>query len=938
MPVLNEKVVSLLKRKEFSELTEIQLKAIPKILVGKDVLVISPTGTGKSEAAFLPILSKLMDLKEKNEVQGIKVLYVSPLKALNRDQLSRLQEWCKELSISLEVRHGDTTQTQRRKQVENPPEFMITTPETLHSMLVNERLREAMREVEFVVVDELHELLDSKRGAQLSLGLERLKLLAKKKFQLIGLSATIGNKEQAASFLSENCEIAEYGVQRELELKVEMPSKAKKADLKLKVPLQITSETIARLERIEELVHSHNRSLIFVNTRYMAESLSSMLFQFEELSEKLAVHHSSLGKEMRVETEKEFKLEDSKIKAVICTSSLELGIDIGKIDLVMQYHSPHQVKRLLQRIGRSGHRKHLVPKGVLIASQSAVDAAECAVIAKRGKQGLVERSKISENSLDVLGHCIVGMALEEKEGISAKKIFLTVKKALPYRNLTPLDFSRVIHQLRSQRLIATEGSDFEKLLIKTNKRSLLYYYENVSTIADKRKIIVKDAVTRKIVATLDEDFVASSLSEGVVFISRGRAWKALAIHDDEIVVEGVERIAGAIPDWTGEDLPVSKEAAMQVAELMHEAVSTSGEKVLEEKYFCSKEAASSIINFSNKQKEFFLPSASKMIIETRGTFCAIHSPHGTKVNQTISRAFASLLSSAVGHSVRVYSSPYVMLFEFAKEPQAGWILQVFKDFCKADFKRMLEASVENGSIARFKFIDVAKRFGFLRKDAELDSIGVKRLMLSQASSPIMQEVMNELLNYYFDTETSLQVIEEVKNGTIALEAYSFQRPSPILKDFMEFEGFGELLIPQEPTEQLLEAFSESLRQKRVEALCSFCLKSFSFTLGEKEDELKCPYCSSPEITLKKYFEVLKKHKAGKELKPLEKKEFKEAMFVSSLTNSYGLKAFYALETYGVGGKNASRVLSRMRKNEEEFFRDLLEAQKTFVRTRKYWKL
>ncbi len=305
MAHLHPEVLKLAKAKGFADFTDIQKKAIPVIAEGKDVLVIAPTGVGKTETAVLPILSKIVEMQEKEKLEGIQCIYITPLRALNRDMLERLQFWCKILGISLSVRHGDTKQSERQRQQLDPPLFLITTPETFQAVLVSPRLSQFLKNTKWIVVDEVHELADSKRGVQLSLGLARLREFSPG-FQTIGLSATVGNAEETASFLSQKAVVLKDDIARKLHLSVEMPETPKGAEALIE---GIAGETISKIERVKELVESHNKTLIFVNTRYTAESLGNLLMKIPGFSEKVAVHHSSLSKESRIEVEQEFKTQ-----------------------------------------------------------------------------------------------------------------------------------------------------------------------------------------------------------------------------------------------------------------------------------------------------------------------------------------------------------------------------------------------------------------------------------------------------------------------------------------------------------------------------------------------------------------------------------------------------------------------------------------------------
>jgi len=363
----------------FKEFNKIQELAIPKILSGKNTLIVAPTGAGKTEAAVVPVFSKILDIKEREEVKGILAIYVTPLRALNRDLLDRLYWWCENLNISIAVRHGDTVQSERVRQSKKPPEFLITTPETLQVLFLGKRLREHLKSVRFVIIDELHELLDDKRGVQLSLGLERLVNFAGE-FQRIALSATIGDLDLAGRFIFgyRDFDIAYwYGIKR-YDIEVFYP-KITEEDLELSKKLGWSPKIVWSLRVIKEILDKHRSVLIFVNTREMAELLVSRFKKWLP-DYPIEIHHSSLSREVRERNERLFK--EGKLKAIIATSSLELGIDIGHVDAVIQYMSPRQVIRAIQRFGRAGHKLEEVSKGYII-TMDPDDYAESLIIKKK---------------------------------------------------------------------------------------------------------------------------------------------------------------------------------------------------------------------------------------------------------------------------------------------------------------------------------------------------------------------------------------------------------------------------------------------------------------------------------------------------------------------------------------------------------------------------
>ncbi|MGA9401427.1 DEAD/DEAH box helicase, partial [Haladaptatus sp.] len=370
---LGDEVRAALSERGFSTPTEPQKRAIPPLAEGKHGLVIAPTGTGKTETAMLPVFDAVVEAEPRF---GISVLYITPLRALNRDMRERLEWWGDTLDIDIDVRHGDTTDYQRQKQANDPPDVLVTTPETLQAMLTGSKLRTALEDVHHVVVDEVHELASAKRGAQLTIGLERLQELSGE-FQRIGLSATVGDPKEVGRFLTGNrgCEIIEVDAGSKVDFRVHEPEITEK-DERLAGELMTNPDIASHVRAIRDIVETHDSTLVFVNTRQTAEALGS---RFKELGTNIGVHHGSLSKAARIDVEDRFKA--GKLDALLCTSSMELGIDVGRIDHVVQYQSPREVARLLQRVGRAGHRMDEVSNGTIVTSNED-DALEAMAIAR----------------------------------------------------------------------------------------------------------------------------------------------------------------------------------------------------------------------------------------------------------------------------------------------------------------------------------------------------------------------------------------------------------------------------------------------------------------------------------------------------------------------------------------------------------------------------
>lgn len=904
MADLHPEVLKLAKAKGFADFTDIQKKAMPVILEGNDVLVIAPTGVGKTETAVLPILSKIQEMKDAaggQKLDGIQCVYITPLRALNRDMLERLTFWCKMLGISLSVRHGDTKQSERQKQALNPPQFLITTPETFQAVLVSQRLSPFLKNTRWVVVDEVHELADSKRGSQLTLGLARLRDMSPS-FQIVGLSATVGNADETASFLSTKATVLRDDYSRKLDLSVEMPYHVEGVNL----IEGYASETVSKLDRIRQLVEGHKKTLIFVNTRYTAESLGNLLMKIPGFGEKIAVHHSSLSKESRIEVEQEFKSNNSKLKAIVCTSSLELGIDIGAIDLVIQYVSPRQVSRLLQRVGRSGHKHSLTPKGVLLAS-SALDALETLAVTEQALARRIEPVSIPRKPLDVLAHQLAGIVLDKKK-TSVGEAYSICKRAFPYWGLELEEFLSIAKQAAALKVFAFDGIEFQE-----TKRTRLYFYENLSTIPNDKRFWVKDSATRKNVGVLEEAFVTEYLQEGRIFITRGKAWKVMSVSEDEIVVEQTGDITAAIPDWVGEEIPVTREIAQAIPAFF--TTKLLGDPRLQK----------ALEGFLDEQLAYFIPKPDEIVLEQRENLVLMHSFNGNKINEAISKVLAPLLSK--GFAVRTKANAYGILFEFPPKQKIELekIAAVLKQIGGEKPQQILSAVLPQSSMFAMKFSHVAKRFSLIRKNAEYRSVSLKRIVRSlPPESPVIKEVFNELYNEKLDVVGASNVFADIALGSMTVNHFESQGEwSPLAREFLSFGGFSELFIPAEPTEKILEEFKRELLEKTLRLKCAFCRKT-SFKKLEIAGEVFCPYCTS-----KRLYPVQEGLK-GDRLKTHSEK-------VASLVSTFGMRALVALSTYGVGPDKATNVLNRMQKTDDDFFRDLLDAQKTFIKNKKYWR-
>jgi ATP-dependent Lhr-like helicase len=562
----------------FGTPTEPQEQGWPHILAGRNTLISAPTGSGKTLAAFLACIDRLVrkalagDLSDRTEV-----LYVSPLKALGNDIQKNLEIPLGEIlalanergmlmpEIRTAVRTGDTLAPERRAMLKRPPHILVTTPESLYILLTADRSRAILRDVETVIVDEIHAVADDKRGAHLSLSLERLEALTRKAPVRIGLSATQKPIEEVARFLTGSGKaepvIVNIGHKRKLDLAVEVPP----------MPLgPVASNEMwdAIYDRLVELVGQHRSTLVFVNTRRMAERLAHNLG--ERIGEEnVAAHHGSLSRKLRLAAEK--KLKEGQIKVLVATASLELGIDVGTVDLVVQINSPRAIAVALQRVGRSGHWRGAVPKGRFFCT-TRDDLMECASLVRAIRQGDLDRLMIPESPLDVLAQQIVAACSAEEWG--EDEMFALARRAYPYRNLTRETFDSILEMLaegiaaRRGRYGAYIHRDRVNGKLRARRGARLAAITSGGAIPDNSLYSVVAEPDQIAVGTVDEDFAVESM-RGDIMLLGNTSWmiRRIETNSGRVLVQDAHGAPPTVPFWNGEAPARTQELSAHVGEL-----------------------------------------------------------------------------------------------------------------------------------------------------------------------------------------------------------------------------------------------------------------------------------------------------------------------------------------------------------------------------------
>lgn len=903
--MISNEVHKALESIGIKKLSNFQGVAYKKILLDKDLLIIAPTGSGKTEAAIIPLLTKMVESGTK-QLKGISLLYITPLRALNRDMLRRLETISENLGLTTAVRHGDTSNSERRKQSLKPPQIMVTTPETLQILFLGKRLRESLKNIKYVVIDEVHELADGERGVQLSIALERLKKYSK--FQIIGLSATIKDPEKIASFIGKNVEVIKSKEAKEYSFSVIKPE-IKDEDKELAEKLYVDDEVAAQLRIIKEIVEKHKSTLIFVNTRQTAEALGIKLKKLVNIE----VHHGSLSKESRVESETKFS--SGELNALICTSSMELGIDVGHVDAVIQFNSPRQVNRLIQRVGRSGHRTDRVSKGYIITG-SFDDILESLVISDLAKKGEVEDSNFHELSLDTLANQITAILLE-KGRMDSKEVFELIKHAHPYENLEFEKFIEICNFLRDINVIFSEDG-----ILSPGRKTRSYFYDNISMIPDEKNYRVLDITTGKSIGVVDESFL--STFEGEFFAIKGELWKILSIEEDIVRVEPVMG-DGEIPSWSGEEIPVPFEVAQQVGALrkwISEKMDVSDrEKTIEslmKKFNVSYEACVEVINIIEEQKKkgFEIPTDKRIIIESTGKITILNTCFGHKINETIGRILALLLSARKGTNVNIEVNPYRIKLSPAK---ADEVKEVLLSIEGRSVRWLAEHSLIDTKLLQWKIINSARKFGYLRKEYNLSKLNLKTFVIKLKETPIWEEAIREIFVEKMDVEK----VEEILSNRSDFTIIYYDSLSPI--SISSREHASDLLIPAKPTSAVLRIFKNRLENEKCILNCINCNYTIRTPIKLiNESELNCPRCNS---------RLLACVNSRRKLDDYSKQDiFKNA----NLIMAYGKRAVYALNTHGIGVESASRILSKFCPDEDTFFLKLLEAEKQYIRTRRFW--
>jgi len=817
-------------RKKFRSFTPAQRHSVIAIHNKKNILISSPTGSGKTLSAFLAIVNELTRLRKEDKLEDkIYVVYVSPLRALNNDirknlmvPLEAMEKKIESLGIRVGIRTSDTTASEKQKMLKKAPHILITTPESFAIMLNAPKFREHLRNVTWIITDEIHSLAGNKRGAHFSLSVERLCAAMEKEPVRIGLSATIHPLEEVAKYLvgmERDCVVVDVNSIKEIEINVKSP-----VEDFIYTPMDQMNR--AMYDLIDKEIDEHNTTLIFTNTRSATERV---VFHLKSLFGKkyvdnIEAHHSSISRDIRIETED--KLKRGELKVVVSSTSLELGIDIGSIDLVMLLGSPKSSTRLVQRIGRSGHRLSDVSVGHIIVLDRD-DMMESIVLAKNARESKFESISIIKNPLDVLVQHILGMALERVWSID--EAYDTVRRCYNYSTLEKSDFMNVL------KYISGEFNELEAKYVygkiwmdsgsfgKRGKLARAIYIMNTGTIPDESSAAVF-LPNNKFIGKLEESFI-ERMVPGDIFVLGGKTYEFLSTRGSKVMINPAEGKKPTIPAWFSEMLPLPYESAVDLEKFRYEASALSI-KELKEKYTLDDTTAKAAKGYSDEQKRYgHVTKEDEFLVEEyidEGGLKSyiFHTVAGRKATDALGRAFANYFSERLHTNVKVTINDYGFMITVGRWKHIGEEeIKNALSMKKESFFSHLKESISKSELLRRRFKNVSVRgllvlrrypgkiISLKKQQFNSDSL-YKLINIYYPDFPLLKEAYREVMEDAIHVDEAIKCLEDIgKRKLILLRGRDV--PTPFGFSIAAL-GSSDIMIVEDKKE-----FIKALHQKLV---------------------------------------------------------------------------------------------------------------------------
>ncbi len=825
----------------FGSPTDPQIQGWPEIQSGRHVLISAPTGSGKTLAAFLASLDQLFRQGVEGELPNeTQIVYVSPLKALSNDIRKNLQEplgGIRELlkqeghdvDLRAEVRTGDTPAAQRQALIKNPPHILVTTPESLYLLLTSDSGRKMLKTVRTVILDEIHAVVDDRRGAHLALSIERLAALVEHPLQRIGLSATQKPIEEVARFLvgtkdvdpngNPNCAIIDIGHKRELDLAIEVP----KSPLEAVMSNEVWEEVYSRLA---ELIQEHRTTLVFVNTRRMAERVTHHLSELLG-ADAVTSHHGSLSAKLRLEAED--RLKRGELKALVATASLELGIDIGSVDLVCQLATTRSIATLLQRVGRAEHKRRGLPKG-RIFPLSRDELVEVAALLRSVRRGELDRLLIPEKPLDVLAQQIVaGSATEDWD---ENELFGLVRAAWPYRNLSREEFESVLKMLaegfstKRGRRSALIHHDAINHRIRGRRGARLTALTSGGAIPDNADYRVILEPSETFVGTVNEDFAVESLA-GDIFQLGNASWRILRVNSGVVRVEDAKGQPPGIPFWLGEAPARTTELSTAVSNLRIEIEKMLGDGKdvgdwLADEIKLPPAAAQQVADyFADTYRALgAIPSQQTLVMErffdeSGGMQLVLHSPFGNRINRAWGLALRKRFCRSFNFELQAAATDDSIVISLGTQHSFP-LEEVFRYLNSKTVRELLVQALLDAPMFTIRWrwnatrsLAVPRFRGGSKLAAPLQRMESENLLAAVfpdqlaclehivgdrevPDHPLVKQTIDDCLTEAMDIDGLEDVLRKIENGEIRCIARDLPEPSPLASEILNARPYAFL--------------------------------------------------------------------------------------------------------------------------------------------------